>query len=189
MKAKMITGMAAALFMFTTNAFAKEEPQMSIANAHQHSFTTIDGEKLPLSDYKNKVVLIVNTASHCGLTPQYEGLQKLYDDYKDKGLVVLGVPSRDFGKQEFEQASKVKEFTDKKFSVTFPMTTLNMVSGDDAHPFYQWAKQHAGFLGSPKWNFHKYLINKEGNFVTWFASTTSPQSKKVVNTIEAELVK
>lgn len=157
---------------------------MTIKNAHQFSFDNMDGNKINLSDLKNKVVLVVNTASKCGLTPQYKSLQNLHEIYEDKGLVVIGVPSGDFANQEFINISEVKEFTDKKFNITFPLTNISKVKGSEAHPFYLWANNKAGFLGSPKWNFHKYLIDKNGNFAAWFSSTTKPDSQKIINKIE-----
>ena len=157
---------------------------MTTKNAYYFSFEGIDGKKINLSDFKGKVILIVNTASKCGLTPQYQGLQELHNKYKDKGLVIIGVPSADFANQEFSQLSQVKEFTDKEFHITFPLTTIAKVKGSDADPFYLWANNQAGFLGSPKWNFHKYLIDKNGNFAGWFSSTTKPQSKEIINKIE-----
>lgn len=157
---------------------------MTIRNAHQFSFDGMDGNKINLSDLKKKVVLIVNTASKCGLTPQYQGLQNLYEKYQDQGLVVIGVPSADFANQEFGQIEQVKEFTNEKFSVTFPLTFISKVKGNNAHPFYLWANNKSGFLGSPKWNFHKYLIDKDGNLATWFASTTKPESEEIINKIE-----
>ncbi|MFT6107081.1 MAG: glutathione peroxidase [Rickettsiales bacterium] len=160
---------------------------MTILNAHQFSFEGMDGNKINLSDLKGKVVLVVNTASKCGLTPQYQGLQNLYEKYQDKGLVIIGVPSGDFSNQEFENIEQVKKFTDEKFSVTFPLTFISKVKGKEAHPFYLWANKKSGFLGSPKWNFHKYLIDKDGNLAAWFASTTKPESKNIINKIEGIL--
>lgn len=160
---------------------------MSVANAHQFSFTTIDGDTLNLSDLKGNVIMVVNTASKCGLTPQYAALQSLYDNYKEQGFIIIGVPSDNFGGQEFKDESDVKTFTNKEFSITFPLTSLNHVIGKEAHPFYQWANEKAGFLGSPKWNFHKYLIGKNGEFLTWFSSTTTPKSDKIITAIESAL--
>jgi glutathione peroxidase len=162
---------------------------MTISNAHQFSFKDINGNKsINLSDLKGKVVLIVNTASKCGFTPQYKSLENLYSKYKDKGLEIIAVPSADFGNQEFPINSKVQEFTDKEFNITFPISTISKVKGKDAHPFYIWANNQSGFIGSPKWNFHKYLIDKQGNFASWFSSGTNPGSKKMINKIEELLL-
>lgn len=155
--------------------------------AHDFSFTAIEGGSLPLSKYKGEVVLVVNTASRCGFTPQYQDLQDLYDAYRDKGLVVLGAPSNDFGGQEPGQAEEIKEFCEVNFNITFPMTDKTVVKGQSAHPFYQWAAAELGMMAKPRWNFHKYLIDREGKLVNWFASTTSPQSAKLKKAIEAAL--
>jgi glutathione peroxidase len=157
---------------------------MTISNVYQFSFKSINGQSINLSELKDKVILVVNTASKCGFTPQYEGLQKLHEKYKDKGLVIIGVPSADFANQEFSQISQVKKFTDKEFHITFPLTEIEKVKGKEAHPFYLWANNKSGFIGSPKWNFHKYLIDKNGNFAAWFSSPTKPQSPKIINKIE-----
>ncbi|PHS76678.1 MAG: glutathione peroxidase [Rhodospirillaceae bacterium] len=155
--------------------------------AHDFTFKTIDGKPLPLSQYKGKAVLLVNTASLCGFTPQYEGLQALQDQYKDQGLVVLGVPSNDFGKQEPGSSAEIKDFCDINYSITFPLTEKEVVSGDSAHPFYKWAKSELGILAAPKWNFHKYLITPEGKLADWFSTMTKPGSAKVVKAVEAVL--
>ncbi len=173
------------LLLITTTANA--EVKMSIPNAHQFSFKTIDGDVIHLADLKGKVILVVNTASQCGFTPQYAGLQSLYEKYSNQGFVVIGVPSDNFGGQEFKEESEVKAFTSKEFKTTFPLTLINNVTGADAHPFYQWAHKQAGFIGSPKWNFHKYLIGKDGDFVAWFSSATSPESEKITTAIEEAL--
>lgn len=169
------------IIIFNSSSFATD---LTVQNAYSFSFDDIDGKKINLSDLKGKVILIVNTASKCGFTPQYSGLQELYQKYKARGLVVIGVPSADFANQEFEQLSEVKEFTNKEFHVTFPLTAITKVSGNKAHPFYLWANNKAGFIGSPKWNFHKYLIDKNGNFATWFSSPTKPQSPEITKKIE-----
>lgn len=161
----------------------------SVPNAHQFSFKSIDGDAMPLSEFSGKVILIVNTASKCGLTGQYKDLQSLHDTYKDKGLVVLGVPSGDFAGQEFEEEGEVKNFTEEKFQITFPLTQITHVKGSNAHPFYEWAKQQGGFLSGPKWNFHKYLIDTNGNYIAAFGSRTSPTAAEVIKAIETALPK
>ncbi|MFZ4541327.1 MAG: glutathione peroxidase [Rickettsiales bacterium] len=144
-------------------------------------------EPMPLKNFQGKVLLIVNTASQCGFTSQYEGLQKLYDQYKDKGLVVIGVPSNDFGEQEPGDDKEIAHFCKLNFGVTFPMASKKVVSGDAAHPFYRWAKAELGFGTAPKWNFHKYLVNRKGELVDYFNSTTSPQSTRLVEAVEKAL--
>lgn len=160
-------------------------------SAHEFVFESLtEDKKLPLSNFKGNVVLIVNTASECGFTPQYKELEELYQLYKDKGLIIVGVPSNDFGKQEPGSNEEVAEFCQKNFGVTFPMTKKEVVSGKDAHPFYQWAKSKLTKpLSAPKWNFHKYLLDQEGHLVDFFASTTKPMSSKVKKAIEELLVK
>ena len=150
---------------------------------HDFSIETIEGDKLELSDYKNKVVLLVNTASKCGFTPQYAGLQTIYDRYKNEGFVVLGVPSNDFN-QEFGKDADVKEFCEIRFGVNFPLTKITNVRGDDAHPIYQWISENVSVIGTPRWNFHKYLIGKDGQIINWYSSMTSPTSESLLNEVE-----
>ena len=158
-------------------------------NAYSYSFKDINEEDvINLSDYKGKTLVVVNTASLCGFTYQYDGLQKLYDDYKDQGLVVLGVPSNDFGNQESGTNSEVKEFCESTFSITFPLTEKNVVKGKDAHPFFKWPKKELGFIGGvPRWNFHKIIIGKDGNAIAGYTALTSPSSKKFISEIEKAL--
>lgn len=181
-----------ALLFFSSGAVAADVPAAGVSQvtAHSFSFTAIDGKPLPLSDYKGKVMMVVNTASNCGLTPQYEGLEKLYQTYKDKGFVVIGVPSNDFGGQEPEAEKEIAAFTQNTYNVTFPLTQKNVVTGDKAHPFYVWAaaQKAGGLTGSkPLWNFHKYLIDRSGNVVGGFASWTSPASESITALIEQKL--
>jgi glutathione peroxidase len=158
-------------------------------NAYSYSFKDINEEDvINLSDYKGKTLVVVNTASLCGFTYQYDGLQKLYDDYKDQGLVVLGVPSNDFGNQESGTNSEVKEFCESTFSITFPLTEKNVVKGKDAHPFFKWSKKELGFIGGvPRWNFHKIIIGKDGNAIAGYTALTRPSSKKFISEIEKAL--
>ncbi len=157
------------------------------AAAFDFSFTDIDGGPMPLSQYKGKAVLVVNTASFCGFTPQYEGLQALWDTYRDRGLVVVGVPSNDFGGQEPGTSGEIKDFCATNYQVTFPLADKEVVSGEGAHPFYKWARAELGMLAAPKWNFHKYLVAPDGRLIDWFSTTTKPDSDKVVKAIEALL--
>ena len=151
---------------------------MSDKTAYDFAFTSIDGQPLPLSNFRDKAVLVVNTASQCGLTPQYSGLEALWEDYRDKGLVVLGVPSNDFGAQEPGSEDQIRTFCETRFSVDFPMTSKNVVVGEAAHPFYKWAKAELGEAAEPKWNFHKILIGKDGALVAGFGSRTEPRDLK-----------
>lgn len=147
--------------------------------AFSFSFETIEGDALPLSQFEGRVLLVVNTASRCGFTPQYDGLQALWEEYRDKGLVIIGVPTGDFGGQELASNSAIKEFCSVNFSIDFPMTEKTFINGDNAHPFYQWAGDKVGMLGQPRWNFHKYLIGRDGHIADWFSSATGPDAKKL----------
>jgi Glutathione peroxidase len=155
--------------------------------AYDFEFHTIDGGHLPLETYRDKVMLVVNTASQCGLTPQYEGLEKLYSDYKDQGLVVLGVPCNQFAGQEPGTESEIKEFCETRFNVDFPLTAKADVKGDTAHPFYKWAKEVLGEPAEPVWNFHKILVGKDGKLIRAFGPRTEPLDDEVVGAIKAAL--
>ncbi len=144
---------------------------------------SIDGNLIDLKEFKGKVILLVNVASYCGFTKQYTGLQNVWDKYKKKGLIVLGVPSRSFN-QEKKNESEVKEFCEVNFNINFPMTAILDVKGNNAHDIYKWAKSTYGKSAVPKWNFHKILINKEGKVVDTYASFTKPESKKIILKIE-----
>ena len=144
---------------------------------------SINGELINFNKYKNKAVLVVNTASYCGFTKQYDELQELWDLYKEKGLIVLGVPSNSFN-QEKKNNDEVKEFCEVNFNINFPLTTITEVKGDNAHNLFKWAKKNHGKSAIPKWNFHKILINKEGRVEDTFTSFTKPMSKKLVGKIE-----
>ena len=144
---------------------------------------SITGETIDFNEYKNKVILIVNTASYCGFTKQYTDLQELWDKYKSRGLIVLGIPSNSFN-QEKNKNSEVKEFCKVNFDINFPLSTITEVKGDKAHDLFKWAKNNHGKSAIPKWNFHKILINKEGKVEETFTSFTNPMSKKLVSKIE-----
>lgn len=158
-----------------------------MANAHDFAFTRLTGEPLPLKEFSGKAVLVVNTASECGYTPQYDDLEKLWQAHKDKGLVVLGVPCNQFGAQEPGTEAEIGAFCRKNYGVTFPLTAKNDVKGKAAHPFYQWANKEAGADGLPKWNFHKYLIARDGSFAGWFSSATKPTGPNIRKALEKVL--
>jgi glutathione peroxidase len=158
-----------------------------MTNAHSFSFTSIEGKPMPMSTFKGKAVLVVNTASKCGLTPQYKGLEALWQSYKDKGLVVLGVPSNDFGAQEPGSEKEIQEFCEVRYGVDFPLTKKEPVIGASAHPLYQWIAKEAGEAATPKWNFHKYLIGKDGKLVATFGSRTEPSAPELKEAIEGAL--
>ena len=154
--------------------------------ATEFSFNGVQGNAINLSDYKDNVIVVVNVASRCGFTYQYEGLQALWSEYKDKGLVIVGVPSNNF-RQEPGSNKDIKDFCETTFGINFPITEKLNVVGIDAHPFYLWAKKNHGSGAVPKWNFHKIIIGKNGKVVETFASITKPSSKKFITAIEKEL--
>jgi glutathione peroxidase len=158
-----------------------------MTNAHSFSFTSIDGKPMALSGFAGKAILVVNTASACGLTPQYRGLEALWREYKGRGLVVLGVPCNDFGAQEPGTEGEIKTFCETSFGVDFPMTSKEHVLGTAAHPFYQWAAKELGEGGTPRWNFHKYLVAKDGTLAGTFGSRIEPEAADVKAAIEAAL--
>ena len=151
--------------------------------AYDFSFNDLDGTKLNLSEYKNKVIIVVNVASRCGFTKQYEDMQKVWEQYQEKGIIMLGIPSNDFGEQEPGNSKEIKNFCEAKFGITFPMTEKVSVKGENAHPFYIWAKKNYGNSAVPKWNFHKIIVGKDGKVKDTFASITNPSSKRFIKSI------
>jgi len=158
-----------------------------MASAHDFSFTGIDGKTIHLKDYAGKPVLVVNVASFCGFTPQYSELQKLHEKYASKGLIVLGVPSNDFGAQEPKTEAEIAKFCETNYGVTFPMTAKQKVVGMDAHGLYQWIGGEAGEGALPKWNFHKYLIDKEGKLAGSWPSKVGPLSPEITGAVQVAL--
>ena len=152
--------------------------------AYDFSFNDIDGTQLKLSEYKGKIIVVVNVASQCGFTSQYEDMQNIWEKYQSKGIIILGVPSNDFGGQEPGSNSEIKNFCEAKFGISFPITEKVNVKGSEAHPFYKWAKDNHGKSAVPKWNFHKIIIDKSGKINETFSSITNPSSKKFIKTIE-----
>ena len=155
--------------------------------AYDFQFNDLDGSVLNLSDYRGKVIIVVNVASQCGFTKQYEDMQNVWEKYQSKGIVMLGIPSNDFGKQETGSNKDIKNFCEAKFGISFPMTEKVSVKGENAHPFYKWAKENYGKSAVPKWNFHKIIISKDGKIETTFASITNPSSEKFINALEKAL--
>lgn len=155
--------------------------------AWDFTFTAMDGTPLPLATFEGKAVLVVNTASFCGFTRQYAALQSLWEGYRDRGLVVLGVPSNDFGRQEPGSNAQIRDFCETTFSIDFPMTEKVKVTGGDAHPFYRWAGAGLGPMAKPRWNFHKYLVGPDGKLAAWFSTITPPQSGRLVSAVEGAL--
>ena len=166
------------MFFFNNSAMSNDQKSF-----YDLQIESINGDLIKLANYKKKVVLIVNTASYCGFTNQYEELQNLWDKYKSKGLVVLGVPSNSFN-QEKKVNSEVKEFCEVNFNINFPLTAITEVKGENAHEIFKWAKENHGKSAVPKWNFYKILINKKGEIEDTFSSMTKPMSKKLIKTIE-----
>ena len=152
--------------------------------AYDFMFKDLDGSALNLSEYKGKIIVVVNVASQCGFTNQYEDMQNIWEKYQSKGIVILGVPSNDFGKQEPGSNKDIKNFCEAKFGISFPMTEKVSVKGSNAHPFYIWAKDNHGKSAIPKWNFHKVIINQDGKIDQTFSSITSPSSKKFIKVLE-----
>ena len=178
MKKLILVSLTTFMFFFKTSVTANYEKVF-----YDFNIESITGEIINFNDYKNKVVLIVNTASYCGFTKQYEDLQLLWEKYNSKGLIVLGVPSNSFN-QEKKNNSEVKEFCEVNFDISFPLSAITEVKGDEAHDLFKWAKNNHGKSAIPKWNFHKILINKEGKVEDTFTSFTKPTSKKIINKIE-----
>lgn len=156
-------------------------------DAYSFQFSSIDGGTIFLSSFRGSVILVVNTASKCGLTGQFQGLQNLWERYRDSGLIILGVPSNDFF-QEPGNNIEIRDFCSLNYNIDFPMTTKTHVVSEEAHPFYVWAEQQLGSDSAPRWNFHKLLINSKGQLVTWFSSQTPPEGKKVTEAIDKLLI-
>ena len=150
---------------------------------YDFKINSISGELIDLREYENKAVLVVNTASYCGFTKQYEGLQKLWEKYESKGLIVLGIPSDSFN-QEKKSNEDVKKFCEINFDISFPMTAITNVKGENAHEIFKWAEENYGKSAVPKWNFHKILINKDGKVEDTFSSLTKPMSQKIISKID-----
>ena len=154
------------------------------SSVHEFTMQTIDGKPAPLGSYKGKVLLLVNVASKCGYTPQYAGLESLYERYKDKGLVVVGIPANNFGGQEPGSNEEIKSFCTRNYNVTFPMMSKVSVKGDDKTPLYQYLTQNAGEV---KWNFTKFLVGKDGRVITKFDSAVKPDAPELTAAVEKAL--
>ena len=178
MKKFLILGFTLFMFFFKSTATANYDKVF-----FDFKIDSITGENIDLNKFKGKVILVVNTASYCGFTKQYTDLQKLWDTYKLRGLVVLGIPSNSFN-QEKNSNSEVKKFCEVNFEINFPLSTITDVKGENAHEIFKWAKENYGKSAIPKWNFHKILINKQGKIESTFSSLTNPMSNKLINSIE-----
>jgi glutathione peroxidase len=171
---------------FATPALA-QAPAMSRITAYAFSFTGLDGGEIKLADHAGKPILVVNTASQCGYTPQFAGLQQLWARYHDRGLFIIGVPSNDFGGQEPGGPAEINKTAHGEYGVTFPLAAKADVRGPSAHPFYKWADQERPGEG-PKWNFHKYLIGDDGRIAAVFPTQIEPTDVRVITAIEKELL-
>ena len=181
MKNLLVIGVTIVMFFFKSSSHADYEKIF-----YDFKINSISGDIIDLNDFKGKPVLVVNTASYCGFTKQYDDMQELWERYKDKGLIVLGIPSNSFN-QEKKVNSEVKKFCEVNFNINFPLTEITDVKGDNAHEIYKWAKENYGKSAVPKWNFYKILINKEGIIEDTYASLTNPTSKKITKKIESLL--
>ena len=168
-------------------SFLNKSMSENTKKIYDYKINLLNGDELNLSKFEGKILLLVNVASKCGFTKQYNDLQNLYEKYFEKGLIVLGIPSNQFGGQEPGSDDEIKNFCETNFNITFPMTTKHDVKGETAHPIYLWAKKTHGNSTIPKWNFHKILINRNGNVEDTFSSLTNPMSNKIIKKIESIL--
>lgn len=177
------------IFLMISLMSLPSETDNKVESVHDFELNNIEGEKIPLNKYEGNVLLIVNTASECGFTPQYEGLQALYEKYNDKGLVILGFPANNFGGQEPGTDSEIKQFCKVNYGVTFPMFSKVSVKGDDINPLFDYLinQPNPDFTGDIKWNFEKFLVSKEGKLLRRFRSDVTPQSDDIINAVEEAL--
>ncbi len=181
MKIRLLVTLTIFMFFFKNSSAGNYEKVF-----YDFKIESISGEIINFDKYRNKVVLIVNTASYCGFTKQYSELQGLWDQYKSKGLIVLGVPSNSFN-QEKKNDEDVKKFCEVNFNISFPLSSITEVKGRNAHELFKWAADNYGKSAIPKWNFHKILINKEGKVENTYSSFTKPLSNKIITKIESIL--
>jgi len=147
-------------------------------SAYNFEFTTLKGDTQVLSEFAGRPLLIVNTASKCGFTPQYKGLEKIWTEHRDRGLMVIGVPCNQFGNQEPGTAAEIASFCQTNYGVDFPIMAKVDVKGETAHPMFKWLAEEGGYFSRPRWNFYKYMIGRNGKLKTWFSSLTGPTSPK-----------
>lgn len=185
--ATVATALLTGGFAYSYAVHAEPKTAPDGRTAHDFTLTAIDGSPLPLAQFKGKVMLVVNTASKCGFTPQYEGLQKLQTTYETQGFTVIGVPSGDFNGQEFKSNKEVAAFCETTFGIRFPLAEKAHVKGDEAIPLFRWARETLGPGSEPKWNFHKYLIGRDGRLIGYFGTRVSPDSPEVTSAIESAL--
>jgi glutathione peroxidase len=178
---------AAVQQMETRFAAAPDPAQADRATAYQFTFDGLFTDRVPMTAFEGDVVMVVNTASRCGFTPQYEGLQAIYDEYHARGFDIVGVPANNFMGQEPGSAEEIREFCSLNYGVTFPMAAKTDVIGEQRHPFYAWAETQIGEAAVPQWNFHKILIGRDGHVIRAFDTRTEPTSEDVRNAINAAL--
>ncbi|MET1415716.1 glutathione peroxidase [Roseibium sp. HPY-6] len=185
------TGFTLGLFVGATLALTASLTEVSAkqskGKALQFSFEMADGSALPLNQFSGKPILVVNTATKCGFSKQLAGLQELHETYAARGLVVIAVPSNDFGNQEPLKDSEIAGFCEAKYGARYLMTAKTQVKGKSAHPFYRWAAETLGPAARPYWNFHKYLVGSDGSIIAWFSTPTKPTSPIIIKAIDAEL--
>ena len=181
MKIKLLVVLTIFMFFFKNSSAGNYEKVF-----YDLKIESISGEIIDFNEYRNKVVLVVNTASYCGFTKQYGELQELWDQYKSKGLIVLGVPSNSFN-QEKKNNEDVKKFCEVNFNISFPLSNITDVKGENVHELFKWAADNHGKSAIPKWNFYKILINKKGKVEDTYSSFTKPMSNKIINKIESIL--
>ena len=182
---RLFAALSAIPMLFAVSEVRAQGTQLG--SAYDFAFEAIDSTPLPFAQFRGKVVLVVNTASFCGFTKQYAALEAIYEKYRSRGFVVLGVPSNDFGDQEPGSNAEIAQFCQGAFNVTFPLTEKYDVKGNNAHPFYKWALATFGNAAAPKWNFHKYLVGADGKLLASFATTVEPDAAKITSAIEAAL--
>jgi len=173
-----------AILLFASCAFAQTKKEKSMPPFYSYTMKTIDGKEKPLTDYKGKVLMVVNVASFCGNTPQYKQLEEVYEKYKDKGLAIAGFPANNFGQQEPGSDNDIKTFCEKNYGVTFDIFSKISVKGDDIHPLYKYLTTETNFKGDIEWNFAKFLVDKNGNVVARFGDKVKPDAKEVVAKID-----
>ncbi len=176
--------MLGALRCLAPRAAASSNPRRTGMSGYDFAFRSIDGQPLPLAQYRGRPLLVVNTASFCGFTAQYADLQALWRRYRPRGLVVIGVPSNDFGEQEPGSAQEIKQFCESRYAVDFPLTEKQDVVGPEAHPFFRWIAAELGEAGAPRWNFHKYLVGPDGSLAGAWPSAVRPTDRAVTDEIE-----
>jgi glutathione peroxidase len=186
--ATMVAGAGMVINSFGERAEAQTRGEAQLPRtAHEITLTRIDGRPMPLDTYRGQVMLVVNTASKCGLTPQYEGLVKLQQAYAKRGFTVIGIPSADFMGQEFSDNSEIEQFCETRFGVNFPLTERSRVTGNDANVFHRWARANLSENNVPRWNFHKFLVGRDGRVIAGFGSRTDPTGPEITRAIERAL--